>query len=63
MNQIIQYAKSLWQNKVIRNTLAGIGGYLAGRAYPRIKDRISILIEDARAKMNPEKIQDAEIVE
>jgi len=37
MNGYINGLKAAWSNKAVQNTLAGFGGFLAGRVYPKVK--------------------------
>jgi len=50
MNGYLHGLKNAWNNKALQNTIAGVGGFLAGRVYPKVKQTAGEGIKAIRDK-------------
>jgi len=66
MNGLIQTVKTAASNVTVQKTTAAVVGFVVGRVYLPLKERIIIAIDDMKNApdySDPPEIQDAEVVE
>jgi len=62
MNGVIQTVKTAASNTTVQKSTAAVVGFVVGRVYLPIKERIILAIDDIRSS-DPSEIEDAEVVE
>ena len=54
MNGYLNGLKMVWNNKAVQNTIAGVGGFIAGRAYPAVRKKAEKGLQDLQQKWEKE---------
>ena len=54
MNGYLNGLKMAWNNKAVQNTIAGVGGFIAGRAYPAVRKKAEKSLQDLQQKWEKE---------
>ena len=50
MNGYLNGLKMAWNNKAVQNTLAGVGGFIAGRSFPAVRKKAEKGLRDLQQK-------------
>ena len=50
MNGYLNGLKMAWNNKAVQSTIASIGGFIAGRAYPAVRKKAEKGLQDLQQK-------------
>ena len=54
MNGYLNGLKMDWNNKAVQSTIASIGGFIAGRAYPAVRKKAEKGLQDLQQKWEKE---------
>tara|TARA_B100001750_G_C14986243_1_gene340232 strand:- start:114 stop:317 length:204 start_codon:yes stop_codon:yes gene_type:complete len=54
MNGYLNGLKMAWNNKAVQNTIVGVGGFIAGRAYPAVRKKAEKGLQDLQQKWEKE---------
>mgnify|MGYP003976724595 CR=1 FL=1 len=50
MNGYLKGLQTAWNNKAVQNTLAGVGGFIAGRSFPAVRKKAEKGIKTLKEK-------------
>ena len=54
MNGYLNGLKMAWNNKAVQNTLAGVGGFIAGLSYPAVRKKAEKGLQGLQQKWEKE---------
>ncbi len=57
MNGYLKGLQTAWNNTAVKNTIASIGGFIAGRAYPAVRKKAEKGLQDLQQKWEKEDAQ------